>query len=64
MWMEHEADQRINDVRVDEVQALDPDLAAVACPFCLTMLDECVTGRNAQDTLALKDIAEVIAEAL
>ncbi|MGD9048877.1 MAG: (Fe-S)-binding protein, partial [Anaerolineae bacterium] len=24
MWMEHEADQRINDVRVDEIQALDP----------------------------------------
>lgn len=64
MWMEHEADQRVNDVRVDEIQAMDPDLAAVACPFCLTMLDECVTGRNAQDALALKDIAEVIAEAL
>ncbi|MGD9316755.1 MAG: (Fe-S)-binding protein, partial [Anaerolineae bacterium] len=64
MWIEHEADQRVNDVRVDEIQALDPDLAAVACPFCLTMLDECVTGRNAQDALALKDIAEVIAEAL
>jgi Fe-S oxidoreductase len=64
MWMEHEAGQRINDVRVDEIQALDPDLAAVACPFCLTMLDECVTGRNAQDGLALKDLAEVIAEAL
>jgi Fe-S oxidoreductase len=64
MWMEHETGQRINDLRVDEIQALDPDLAAVACPFCLTMLDECVTGRNAQEALALKDIAEVVAVAL
>jgi Fe-S oxidoreductase len=64
MWIEHEADQRINDARVDEIQELNPDLATVACPFCLTMLNECVTGRSVQDTLGLKDIAEVIAEAL
>jgi Fe-S oxidoreductase len=64
MWMEHEAGKRVNDVRMDEIQALDPDLAAVACPFCLIMLDETATRRNAQDWLALKDIAEVIAEAL
>jgi Fe-S oxidoreductase/nitrate reductase gamma subunit len=64
MWMEHEAGQRINDVRLDEVQALAPSLVAVACPFCLVMLDEVVVSRNAQDSLALKDIAEVVAEAL
>jgi Fe-S oxidoreductase/nitrate reductase gamma subunit len=64
MWMEHEAGQRINELRVDEIQELGSELAAVACPFCLIMLDECVTGRNAHDSLALKDIAEVIAEAL
>jgi Fe-S oxidoreductase/nitrate reductase gamma subunit len=64
MWMEHEASQRVNDVRMDEIQALGPALAAVACPFCLIMLGECIAGRNAQDSLALKDIAEVIAEAL
>ena len=63
MWMEHEPGQRINDLRVDEILGLDPDLAAVACPFCLIMLDESVTGRNAQDSLALRDIAEVVADA-
>jgi Fe-S oxidoreductase/nitrate reductase gamma subunit len=64
MWMEHEAGQRVNDVRMDEIQEIGPDLAAVACPFCLIMLDECVLGRNAQHSLALKDIAEVVAGAL
>lgn len=64
MWMEHEPGQRVNDVRVDEIETLHPALAAVACPFCLIMLDECVVSRNAQDSLALQDIAEVIAEAL
>jgi Fe-S oxidoreductase len=63
MWLEHEAGQRVNDVRVDEIEALGPDLVAVACPFCLIMLDEGLTGRNAQD-VRLKEIAEVVAEAL
>jgi Fe-S oxidoreductase len=64
MWMERKVGQRINDVRVDEIQGLGADLAAVACPFCLTMLDECVTARHAQDSLALCDIAELVATAL
>ncbi len=64
MWMEHEPGQRINDLRVDEIEALGVKLAAVACPFCLIMLDECVTGRDASDSLALKDIAEVVVAAL
>jgi Fe-S oxidoreductase len=62
--MEHEPDRRVNDVRVDEIEALNPELAAVACPFCLIMLDEAATGRGINESLALKDIAEVVAEAL
>lgn len=64
MWMEHEPGRRVNDARMDEIESLDPDLAAVACPFCLIMLDECASSRSTTEPLALKDIAEVIAEAL
>jgi Fe-S oxidoreductase/nitrate reductase gamma subunit len=64
MWMEHEAGQRVNDVRLDEIQALNPTLAAVACPFCLIMLGEVAASRGLDSSLALKDIAEVIADAL
>ena len=63
MWMEHEAGRRINDVRVDEIAALRPALAATACPFCLVMLDEAIARRETAG-MALKDIAEVIAAAL
>ena len=61
MWMEREAGQRVNDVRMDEILAQNPSLAAVACPFCLLMLDEASSGRTAAETLDLRDIAEVIA---
>jgi Fe-S oxidoreductase/nitrate reductase gamma subunit len=64
MWLEHEAGQRVNDVRIDEIHALEPGLAAVACPFCLIMLDEAAMGREAGHSLALKDIAEIVAQAL
>lgn len=64
LWMEHEPGRRVNDVRMDEIQKLHPDLIAVACPFCLTMLTEVLTGRGLADSLALKDIAEVVAGAL
>jgi Fe-S oxidoreductase len=64
MWMEHEAGQRVNDVRMDEIETLAPELVAVACPFCLIMLDEAATGRDGGATPAIKDIVEVIAGAL
>jgi Fe-S oxidoreductase len=64
MWMEHEAGQRINDVRMDEIQGLDPELVAAACPFCLIMLEEAAGGRGADVAPALQDIAEVVASAL
>jgi Fe-S oxidoreductase len=64
MWMEHEAGQRVNDVRMDEIEELAPALATVACPFCLIMLEEAATGQGAGASLALKDIAEVVAGAV
>ncbi|HSJ52800.1 MAG TPA: (Fe-S)-binding protein [Anaerolineae bacterium] len=59
MWMEHEPGKRVNDVRMAEIRSLEPAMAAAACPFCLIMLEEAGQG-----SLVLKDIAEVVAEAL
>jgi Fe-S oxidoreductase len=49
---------------MDEIQALDPALIAVACPFCMIMLGEVATRRGLDGSVSLKDIAEVLAEAL
>ena len=64
MWLEHEPGQRINDLRMDEIEELVPDLAASACPFCLIMLEEAATAGAGQLSLTLKDIAEVVASAI
>jgi len=64
MWMEHEVGQRVNDVRMGEILELAPDLTAVACPFCLIMLDEAASGQDTDKPVVLLDIAEVIAVAV
>jgi Fe-S oxidoreductase len=64
MWMEHHAGQRINDVRMREIEALNPGLVAAACPFCILMLSEAAAGSTTGATLAVKDIAEIVAAAL
>ena len=64
MWMEQEADKRVNAVRLDEVARLNPALLATACPFCLIMLGEALAARPQAGTTQLQDIAEVVAAAL
>jgi Fe-S oxidoreductase len=52
-----------DDFRADarsQVVAVDPDVLATACPFCMTMFEDA-----AKETEFLnKDIAELVAEAL
>ncbi len=55
MWMEEKIGKRVNVERVDEALALDPDVVSTACPFCLVMLGDAVTGKQ-QDGSAREDV--------
>jgi len=50
--------------RTEEALALHPDTIAVACPFCMTMLSDGVKLNNKESEVTVKDIAELIAEAI
>ncbi|MBK9399520.1 MAG: (Fe-S)-binding protein [Bacteroidetes bacterium] len=54
----------INMERTEEALALTPDAIAVACPFCMTMLSDGVKLHNKETEVKVKDIAELIAEAI
>jgi len=54
----------INMERAEEALALSPDTIAVACPFCMTMLSDGVKLHNKETEVKVKDIAELIAEAI
>ena len=64
MWMEERIGKRINDERVDEALALDPDTVSTACPFCLVMLSDAVTAKqqngDARDGVQVVDVAQLL----
>ncbi len=63
MWMEEFTGDRINLVRAAEALEQLPDTICTACPYCLTMLDDGIKDLKA-DKVQVKDIAEVMAEAV
>ena len=68
MWMEERIGKRINVERVDEALALDPDVVSTACPFCLVMLGDAVTAKQAageaRDDVEVVDVAQLLMRSL
>ena len=54
----------INIERAEEALQTEPDVIAVGCPFCNTMMTDGVKNFNKEDKVHVKDIAELIAEAI
>jgi Fe-S oxidoreductase len=64
MWMEEDPDKRVNIRRVDEIIEAKVDMVATACPYCLTMFEDGVKAKEMEETLRIKDLSELVAEAL
>ncbi|MEM9458555.1 MAG: (Fe-S)-binding protein [Myxococcota bacterium] len=64
MWMEEDAEKRVNVNRAKEVVEAGVDAVAVGCPFCKTMLTDGVKHFDKDEEIAVMDIAEVVAAAL
>jgi Fe-S oxidoreductase len=63
MFKEDEpGDQRINLRRTDEALEKNPDIVAVNCPFCLTMISDGITARDKNDAVMVYDLSELIVQ--
>jgi Fe-S oxidoreductase len=62
MWMEEQQGKRINVERAEELLATGADAIAVACPFCMTMINDGVRAK--ESNVPVYDIAEVVASRL
>jgi Fe-S oxidoreductase len=63
-FMEEKRGTRISHNRLDEAIATDAAGIAVGCPFCVTMFEDGVRAMNVDERFAVRDVAEIIAEAL
>jgi Fe-S oxidoreductase len=63
-FMEEKRGTRISHNRLNEAIATDASGVAVACPFCVTMFEDGVRALNVEERFAVRDIAEIVADAL
>ena len=64
MWMEETIGQRINEIRTDEILKKKPDIISTACPYCLTMFEDGIKAKDAEEKLVVKDLIELVAQSL
>ena len=53
----------INIERIDEALALQPNIVASSCPFCMTMLSDGIKHYNKEQEVQILDIAEITVKA-
>jgi Fe-S oxidoreductase len=51
-------------IRVREAYETGADILAVACPSCMTMLQDAIKVEELEDKLAVKDISQILTESL
>ena len=64
MWMEEEAGQRVNELRVGQLLETSPDVIGVNCPYCLTMMEDGLGSVAPDKAVRVLDLAEILAERL
>jgi Fe-S oxidoreductase len=62
--MEESIGKRINIERVEEALKEDPKTICVCCPYCITMFEDGLKDKKADDKVKVLDLAEIVAGAL
>jgi Fe-S oxidoreductase len=63
-WMEEHIGKRINITRVEQALPRQPKTIATACPYCTTMIRDATSQLGKDETIATRDLAELVAEAI
>jgi Fe-S oxidoreductase/nitrate reductase gamma subunit len=60
-WYKVEQKKKIGVIRFEEAQQVSANTLATACPFCTSMLEDASVALGAKGTVAVRDIAELVA---
>jgi len=64
MWFEEKIGKRVSWERTEEALALEPQVLASACPFCLIMFEDALKVKEASHRTRSLDLAEVMAHSV
>ena len=52
--------KRINEVRTEQVIGAGVNWVATSCPYCLTMVEEGIKGREVGNRVGVLDLSEIL----
>jgi Fe-S oxidoreductase len=64
IWMETLKGERFSDIRVAQAVGVGAEVLVTSCPYCITHFEESRLTLADSESLEIKDITEIIAEAL
>ena len=63
-FAEEPTEKRVNRFRARQCLKANPEIVAVACPFCMTMLDDGIKAEQGDREVRVVDIAELLLKAI
>jgi len=64
IWMETVKGERFSDIRVEQALEKGADIIALACPYCYLNYRDSVLTMNKAAVIQIKDVSELVAEAI
>jgi len=64
IWMETPRDERFSNLRLEQARDVGAEVLATSCPYCITNFEESRLTLGVEDVLEVKDITEIIQEAI
>ncbi len=64
IWMEEDPDQRVNVLRTEQVIESKADIVSTACPYCLSMFEDGLKTKGAEESVKAYDLSERVYQAL
>jgi len=63
-WYSVEAKKKPSVIRIEEAQQIGPNILAAACPYCISMFEDAAKALGTSESMPIKDVAELVVEAL
>ena len=64
IWMETKKGERFSDIRLEQALGVGANVLALACPYCYLNFEDSVLSADKSELIQVKDIAELVLEAM